>query len=44
MKKELINQGRIDLACGKNKKEGYFGIDKYPGDNVDAVIDLEQFS
>jgi len=43
MKKELINQGRIDLACGQNRTEGYFGIDKVPGDKVDAVVDLEQF-
>ena len=35
---------KIDLACGQNKTDGgYFGIDKVPGDKVDAVVDLEQF-
>jgi len=43
MKKQLINEPRIDLACGQNKTEGYFGIDRVPGDKVDAVVDLEQF-
>jgi SAM-dependent methyltransferase len=40
---KLINELKIDLACGQNKVEGYFGIDKVSGDKVDAVVDLEQF-
>jgi predicted SAM-dependent methyltransferase len=40
---KLIDELRLDLACGQNKVEGYFGIDIFPGDNVDAVVDLEQF-
>lgn len=44
MKKEkLINQAKIDLACGQNRTEGYFGIDAVSGDKVDAVVNLEQF-
>jgi len=39
----MINELKIDLACGQNKNEGYFGIDIVPGPNVDAVVDLEQF-
>lgn len=42
-KQKLISQAKLDLACGQNKTEGYFGIDIVPGDNVDAVMDLEQF-
>lgn len=43
MKEELINQSKIDLACGQNKVEGYFGIDIAAGDTVDAVVDLEVY-
>lgn len=39
----MINELKIDLACGQNRTEGYFGIDRVPGNNVDAVVDLEQF-
>lgn len=39
----MINELKLNLACGQRKEEGYFGIDIVPGDNVDAVIDLEQF-
>ncbi len=39
----MINELKLDLACGQNRTEGYFGIDIAPGVNVDAVVDLEQF-
>ena len=39
----MINELKLDLACGQNKTEGYFGVDIAPGPNVDAVVDLEQF-
>lgn len=39
----MINELKIDLACGQNKQEGFFGVDITPGENVDAVVDLEQF-
>lgn len=39
----LINEPKLDLACGQNKTEGYFGIDLVPGDKVDAAVDLEVF-
>jgi predicted SAM-dependent methyltransferase len=40
---KMINELKLDLACGQNKQEGYFGIDIFPGDKVDAVVDLEIF-
>ena len=40
---KLINELKLDLACGQNRTEGYFGIDIIPGDKVDAVVDLEEF-
>ncbi len=39
----MINELKLDLACGQNKQEGFFGVDIAPGENVDAVVDLEQF-
>ena len=39
----MINELKLNLACGQRKEEGYFGIDIVPGDTVDAVVDLEQF-
>ena len=43
MKQELINQLKLDLACGQNRAEGYFGCDIAAGENVDAVVDLEVY-
>ena len=43
MTKQLINESRLNLACGQTKIDGYFGIDIKPGDTVDATMDLEQF-
>jgi len=33
---------KLDLGCGDAKPEGYMGIDKEPGPQVDVVHDLEQ--
>jgi len=33
---------KLDLGCGDAKPEGYVGIDKEPGPQVDVVHDLEQ--
>lgn len=30
----------IDIGCGNNKTEGFFGVDQYPFPAVDQVIDL----
>ncbi len=32
----------LDVGCGPSKKEGFIGIDMYPQENVDFVIDLEK--
>jgi len=31
----------VDLGCGKHKKPGFYGIDKYPDNDVDLVADIE---
>ena len=31
---------KIDLGCGKNKKEGFLGVDQYQMENVDIVLDI----
>jgi hypothetical protein len=33
---------KLDLGCGSNKKEGFFGIDQYEMPGVDARVDLTQ--
>jgi ubiquinone/menaquinone biosynthesis C-methylase UbiE len=34
---------KLDLACGKNKREGFIGIDVMPLNGVDIIWDLETF-
>lgn len=42
--KALIQHtGKLDLACGDNKREGFFGIDKHKTSSTDAEFDLLQF-
>jgi len=36
-KQEII---RLDIGCGKNKKEGFIGVDQYKMDGVDKVMDV----
>lgn len=31
---------KIDIGCGSNKTNGYFGVDQYPFPGVDKVFDL----
>ena len=31
---------KIDLGCGKNKKEGFIGVDQYSMEGVDVVLDI----
>lgn len=33
---------KLDLGCGKNKKEGFIGVDTRPFEGVDQVVDLTQ--
>jgi len=39
----LEHTGKLDLACGDNKREGFFGIDKFQTASTDAVVDLLKF-
>ena len=43
MEKILINEPRLDLACGDNKREGYAGIDVVKTNSVDYVVDLQVY-
>jgi hypothetical protein len=31
---------KIDLGCGKNKREGFLGVDQYKMDGVDIVLNI----
>lgn len=33
---------KLDLGCGKNKREGFIGVDSRPFEGVDIVADLRQ--
>jgi hypothetical protein len=33
---------RLDIGCGKSKREGFTGVDQYPMDGVDVVMDVRQ--
>lgn len=33
---------KIDIGCGKNKKEGFIGLDRVPMPGVDIVCDLDK--
>ena len=33
---------KLDIGCGKNKREGFTGVDQYEMDNVDIVCDLRK--
>jgi len=33
---------KLDLGCGKYKKKGFYGIDKFPGEEVDQIVDVDK--
>ncbi len=33
---------KIDIGCGNNKAEGFYGVDQFPFDGVDKVFDLSK--
>lgn len=39
---KINHNGKLDIGCGKNKREGFTGIDKYPMEGVDYVFDIRQ--
>ena len=38
-----VEKVRLDLACGKRKKEGFIGVDIAAVEGVDMVVNLEEF-
>lgn len=40
---KMIKELKINLACGNNRIEGYFGIDAVKTDAADYVMDLEKY-
>lgn len=42
MTKPLPSPLKLDLACGVNKKDGYYGVDLSPETQADLVFDLRQ--
>lgn len=43
MDNKLINEPRLDLACGNNKRENFKGVDLVKTESTDYVVDLQQF-
>lgn len=39
----MVNEKKLNLACGNNRIEGYYGIDIKKTETVDHVMDLELF-
>jgi len=39
----MLNEKRLNLACGNNKIEGYYGIDLVKTESADIQMDLELF-
>lgn len=39
----MINELKLDLACGDNKREGFVGIDVVKTDSVDYIVDLQKY-
>ena len=38
-KKQIV---KVDLGCGKYKKKGFYGIDKFSGEDVDQIVDVDK--
>lgn len=36
----IEHNGKLDIGCGKNKREGFTGIDQYAMEGVDHVFDI----
>ncbi len=33
---------KIDLGCGRNKQEGFIGVDRFPMPDVDVIADIDE--
>jgi Methyltransferase domain. len=40
----MVNELKLDLCCGDNKREGFFGIDIAQTISTDCVMDLTKYS
>lgn len=40
-KPDMTEQIKINLGCGNKAKAGYLGIDKFPCEAVDTIVDIE---
>lgn len=40
--KEEVKLVKLDIGCGKNKREGFIGIDQYDMEGVDVVMDVRK--
>lgn len=38
----IEHNGKLDIGCGKNKREGFTGIDQFAMEGVDHVFDLRK--
>jgi hypothetical protein len=38
----MVKEIRLDIGCGKNKKEGFIGVDQYAMAGVDKVMDVRK--
>ena len=43
MRETFSHNGKLDLACGDNKRPGFTGIDKYKTASTDVEFDLLEF-
>jgi len=39
----MIKESKLNLACGNNRIEGYFGIDAFKTEACDYVMDLQRY-
>ena len=39
----MVSELKLDIACGLDKREGFYGIDIIPQKEVDCVMDLQRF-
>jgi hypothetical protein len=38
----VVKELKLDIGCGKNKKEGFIGVDQYKMPGVDKVMDVRK--
>lgn len=38
----MVKEIKLDIGCGKNKKQGFIGVDQYQMEGVDKVMDVRK--